>query len=133
MLESVPESGGGGVPESGVVVTPPSGWIVPPQMPCDVPVGMTHGRPVQQSAFVVHAPFRFTQAAWHFPPTHGVRLQQSALVAQVPPGFAQVRLTRQRGMPSESGLQHWSDVATELQRPGDAPIGSQQLFSSEHA
>ena len=102
-----PPSGGGG----GGGVTPPSGWRKPPQSPVDDPVGITQGRPEQQSAFVVHAPLTFTQPPWHLLLTQGLP-QQSALVAHdVPAGTGVAQLLafkRQRGIPSESFRQQLS-------------------------
>jgi hypothetical protein len=106
-------------------------------MPFDEPTGMTHAMPVQQSAVVVHAPLTGMHAALHMLFTHGLP-QQSALVAHCVPagigvaGLHAVALRRQRGMPSASLRQQLSGLV--LHQPGlGAPLGSQQLFSAEHA
>jgi hypothetical protein len=96
-----------GVPPSGVG---PTGVHVP----FDAPVGITHGRPVQQSAVVVHVPPLGTHAPRQTLFTHGLP-QQSALVAQVVPaggGFAvqSTGFNRQRGIPSASLLQQLSGL-----------------------
>jgi hypothetical protein len=115
-------------------MTPPSRAITPPQVPFEAPVGIVQGRPVQQSAVVVHAPAAGTHAPRHLLFTQGLP-QQSALVAhEVPAGIGAaqvVALRRQRGIPSESLRQQLSGFA--LQKAGlGAPFGSQQLFSEEH-
>ncbi len=83
-------------------------------MPIDAPVGITHGRPVQQSAFEVHVPPVLMHVAWQTLFTQGLP-QQSALVAQLAPGaggFAvqSFALRRQRGMPSASLRQQLSGL-----------------------
>jgi len=83
----------------------------------------------------VHSLPLWTQepAAPHLLLTQGFP-QQSALVAQVAPaagGAVQsTGLMRQRGIPSASLLQHFSEF--ELQKLLPSPTGSQQLFSALH-
>lgn len=116
----VPASGGGGVDV--------------PHVPVVAPVGISQGRPEQQSACVVHAPPDGMHVPLHLLFTQGLP-QQSALVAhEVPAGTGAVQsfaLRRQRGMPSASLRQQLSGFELQKLAVG-APFGAQQLFSALH-
>ena len=91
---SVPPSGGGwtmppSVPGGGVVDTPPSGRSVPPHTPEAEPAGSAQGRPLQQSAFDVHA----VPCIWHVEP------QTYGFVA-----FVAGSVLRRHGLPQQSAL-----------------------------
>lgn len=107
----------------GVPAVPPSGGggVDPPHTPTADPVGMTHGRPGQQSAVVVHAPPASTQASPQMnggsPAGLGTqgRLQQSALDEHASPtrvlGSVQSTLVpTQRGIPRLSCWQAHGSV-----------------------
>lgn len=110
---------------------PPGGGVPPvddPHTPLVAPGAMTHGRPEQQSAVVVHAPadgmhFAVTHTNGGVPAGFGTqgRLQQSALDAHALPANVEgsavqsTSAARQRGMPRLSCLHvfFWSTLPAQ--------------------
>src|SRR5262249_985115 len=115
---------------------PPSERTVPLHTPLVLPGCATHGRPLQQSAAVVHVPPACTQAPSRTPFTQGLP-QQSALVAPLVPAGGGLVLQseatkRQRGIPSASLRQQLAGSLLQKLEPTVPPsrkVGSQQLFT----
>src|SRR5262245_18797776 len=104
---------------------PPSERTVPLHTPFVLPGCATQGRPLQQSAAVVHVLPACTQVPSHTPLTQGLP-QQSALVAHLVPAGGGLALQseatkRHRGIPSASFRQQLAGSLLQKLEPTAPP------------